>query len=79
LPTMVADFLPSNREVVLQSENGILGMGPAPISGQEDPDLINAGKEPVTLLPGGCFFYHGDCRAPATRRRGGAVEFPQAL
>ncbi len=71
LPTMVADFLPPDREIVLQSENGILGMGPAPLSGQEDPELINAGKEPVTLLPGGCFFHHGDSFA---MMRGGHVD-----
>jgi 3-oxoadipate CoA-transferase beta subunit len=71
LPTMVADFLPSDREIVLQSENGILGMGPGPLSGQEDPELINAGKEPVTLLPGGCFFHHGDSFA---MMRGGHVD-----
>ena len=71
LPTMVADFLPPDREIVLQSENGILGMGPGPLSGQEDPELINAGKEPVTLLPGGCFFHHGDSFA---MMRGGHVD-----
>jgi len=60
LPTMVANHLPRDREIFLQSENGVLGMGPAPAAGQEDPDLINAGKQPVTLLTGGCFFHHAD-------------------
>jgi len=60
LPTLVANFLPGDREVVLHSENGVLGMGPAPRAGEEDFDLINAGKSPVALLPGGCFFHHAD-------------------
>ncbi|MBM7345371.1 3-oxoadipate CoA-transferase beta subunit [Pantoea coffeiphila] len=60
LPTLVANCLPANKDIFLHSENGILGMGQAPAPGDEDPDLINAGKQPVTLLPGGCFFHHGD-------------------
>ncbi|MFT4197329.1 MAG: 3-oxoacid CoA-transferase subunit B [Pseudoxanthomonas sp.] len=60
LPTTVANFLPADKEIFLHSENGVLGMGPAPAPGQEDPDLINAGKQPVTLLTGGCYFHHAD-------------------
>ena len=60
LPTLVANHLPRNREVFLHSENGLLGMGPAPAAGEEDYDLINAGKQPVTLLPGGAYFHHAD-------------------
>jgi len=60
LPTLVADYLPSGREIILHSENGILGIGPKPPDVEVDEDLINAGKEPVTLLTGGCYFHHAD-------------------
>ena len=60
LPTLVADYLPKGREIILHSENGVLGVGPRPSKGEEDPDLVNAGKEPVTLLTGGSFFHHAD-------------------
>ena len=60
LPTLVANHLPKDREILLHSENGVLGMGPAPAPGAEDEDLINAGKQPVTLLTGGCYFHHAD-------------------
>ena len=72
LPTMVANHLPKDREILLHTENGLLGMGPAPAAGAEDPDLINAGKQPVTLLPGGAYFHHADSFA---MMRGGHLDF----
>jgi 3-oxoadipate CoA-transferase beta subunit len=71
LPTKVANYLPPEREVFLHSENGLLGMGPAPAPGEEDEDLINAGKQPVTLLPGGAYFHHADSFA---MMRGGHLD-----
>ena len=71
LPTLVANHLPRDREIVLHSENGILGMGPAPAAGHEDMDLINAGKQPVTLLDGGAYFHHADSFA---MMRGGHID-----
>ncbi|MBI2768958.1 MAG: 3-oxoacid CoA-transferase subunit B [Burkholderiales bacterium] len=70
-PTLVANHLPPGREIVLQSENGLIGMGPVPSVGQEDYDLINAGKQPVTLLPGGSYFHHADSFA---MMRGGHLD-----
>jgi 3-oxoadipate CoA-transferase, beta subunit len=71
MPTLVANYLPADVEVILHSENGIIGMGPAPAPGLEDYDLINAGKQPVTLLPGGCYFHHADSFA---MMRGGHLD-----
>ncbi len=71
LPTLVANHLPADKEVVLHSENGVIGMGPAPTPGEEDYDLINAGKQPVTLLPGGAYFHHADSFA---MMRGGHLD-----
>jgi 3-oxoadipate CoA-transferase, beta subunit len=72
LPTLVANHLPPGREIILHSENGLLGMGPAPAPGEEDPDVINAGKQPVTVLPGAAFFHHADSFA---MMRGGHLDF----
>ena len=71
LPTMVANHLPNDREIILHTENGLLGMGPAPEKGAEDADLINAGKQPVTTLPGASFFHHADSFA---MMRGGHLD-----
>ena len=70
-PTLVANHMATGLEVLLHSENGILGMGPAPAAGQEDYDLINAGKQPVTLQKGGAFFHHADSFA---MMRGGHLD-----
>ena len=60
LPTLVANHLPADREIIIHSENGVLGAGPAPEKHLIDPDLMNAGKQPITLLAGGSFFHHAD-------------------
>jgi 3-oxoadipate CoA-transferase, beta subunit len=71
LPTMVTAHLPPERDIFLHSENGLLGMGPPPAPGEEDEDLINAGKQPVTLLAGGSYFHHADSFA---MMRGGHLD-----
>jgi 3-oxoadipate CoA-transferase beta subunit len=70
-PTLVANYISRDYEVILHSENGILGMGPAPAAGDEDFDLINAGKQAVTMLKGGAFFHHADSFA---MMRGGHID-----
>ena len=71
IPTMVANHVPPEREVVFQSENGVVGMGPAPAEGEEDPWLINAGKQPITLVKGASFVGHADSFAMI---RGGHID-----
>ena len=71
LPTMVARYIPPGINIILQSENGFLGLGPDPAPGEEDPDLVNAGGKPVTVLPGGAFFDSADSFAII---RGGHVD-----
>lgn len=70
-PTKIADYLPEDKDIFLHSENGVLGMGPAPVEGEEDGDLINAGKQYITLLKGGSYFHHGDS---FTMIRGGHID-----
>ena len=72
LPTLVANHLPADREIVLHTENGLLGMGPAPAADAADFDLINAGKQPVTALPGASYFHHADSFA---MMRGGRLDY----
>ncbi len=72
LPTLCANQMPEGKEIVLQSENGVLGVGPRPAAGEEDPDLINASKDPITLLPGGAFLMHTDAFVMI---RGGHIDY----
>ncbi|WP_422650559.1 Acyl-CoA:acetate/3-ketoacid CoA transferase, beta subunit [Cupriavidus sp. H18C1] len=72
LPTLVGNHLPADREILLHSENGLLGMGPAPAPGEEDGDLINAGKQPVTIKAGASYFHHADSFA---MMRGGHLDY----
>jgi 3-oxoadipate CoA-transferase beta subunit len=72
VPTMVANHIGTGQDIFLHSENGVLGMGPAPAKGEEDEDLINAGKQFVTLLPGGAYFHHADSFG---MMRGGHLDF----
>ena len=72
LPTLVANYIPGDITVILQSENGMMGLGPAPEKGREDKDLTNAGAQPVTILPGGCFF---DSATSFGIIRGGHVDY----
>lgn len=71
IPELVAQFVPAGREVIFQTENGLLGMGPAPVPGEEDPELINAGKKAVTAIPGAAYFHHADSFAMI---RGGHID-----
>jgi 3-oxoadipate CoA-transferase, beta subunit len=71
LPELIPRFVPTGREVIFQTENGLLGMGPPPPPGAEDPELINAGKQPVTAIPGAAYFHHADS---FTMIRGGHID-----
>lgn len=72
IPELVASFIPADREVLFHTENGLLGMGPPPQPGEADPELINAGKQPVTAIPGAAYFHHADSFAMV---RGGHIDF----
>jgi 3-oxoadipate CoA-transferase, beta subunit len=71
IPELVAQFVPEGREVIFQTENGLLGMGPSPVASSENPELINAGKKPVTAIPGAAYFHHADSFAMI---RGGHID-----
>lgn len=71
LPELVANYIPQDREVIFHTENGLLGVGPSPANGNEDDELINAGKKPVTAIKGACFFHHADSFAMV---RGGHID-----
>ncbi len=71
IPEYVADFVPEGREFIFHTENGLLGMGPVPEAGKEDPELINAGKKCISAIPGACFFHHADS---FTMIRGGHID-----
>jgi len=71
IPELVTQFVPADREVIYHTENGLLGMGKSPEEGEEDPELINAGKKPVTAIPGAAYFHHGDSFAMI---RGGHID-----
>ena len=72
IPELIANYIPHGREVIIHTENGLLGVGPAPAPGTEDFDLINAGKKPITAIKGACFFHHADSFAMI---RGGHLDF----
>jgi 3-oxoadipate CoA-transferase beta subunit len=72
IPELVANYIPKDREIIFHTENGLLGMGPAPASDKADPELINAGKKCVTAIPGACFFHHADS---FTMIRGGHIDY----
>lgn len=72
LPELVASNIPQGKEIIFHTENGLLGVGPPPPPGQEDDELINAGKKPITAIPGACFFHHADSFAMI---RGGHIDY----
>lgn len=72
IPELVANYIPKDREIIFHTENGLLGMGPAPAPDKADPELINAGKKCVTAIPGACFFHHADS---FTMIRGGHIDY----